>query len=160
MILRSKTLGEIEVSAEASVYMPDGILGFEDRKKYVLVDVPGCGPFRWLVCEEDPDLCFAVVDPKLAYGEGYKAPLAESDLDLLDIAEGDVTETYVLVTPSDGPEKITANLKGPVVLNTRNRVAKQVVVYNPSYAFRHPIQLEDAAETSSDRSRLRAQVYR
>jgi hypothetical protein len=40
-------------------------------------------------------------------------------------------------------------------------VAKQVVVYNPAYSFRHPLTQDPEEQVTRDRmSRLRAQVYR
>lgn len=157
MTVGSKSERRVQVPPEAEIYMPDGLLGFEELKRYALVADESTHPFRWLLSREDPTIAFAIVDPRVVYGPDYTVPLAESDRDVLDLAAGDPFETWVLVAALDGPEKFAANLKGPVVLNTRNRVAKQVVVYNPSYAFRHPIRLGDS---SSDRPRLRAQVYR
>ena len=141
----------------AEVYLPDGLLGFEELKRYVIVEEDPSTPFRWLVSQENPGVMFVIVDPVLIYGTDYVVPLAESDLDVLDLGAEDEYCTWVLVAPAEGPERFTANLKGPVVLNTRNQVAKQVVVYNPAYALRYPIRMVD---TASDRSLLRAQVYR
>lgn len=149
--------GRPEAPLGAEIYLPDGLLGFEELKRYVIVEEDPTHPFRWLVSQDVPEIMFVIVDPVLVYGTDYVVPLAESDRDVLDLAEEDGTQTWVLVAPIEGPERFAANLKGPVVLNTRNRVAKQVVVYNPAYAFRHPIRM---ADTASDRTRLRAQVYR
>ena len=156
----SDAVGSVEVSEDQRIYVPDGILGFEDLKKFAIVEVEGLGPFRWLVSEEDSTVAFVIVSPYVVYGEDYKIRLAESDRDILDLAPEDTTEMFVLVSMSDEAHRITANLKGPVVLNTQNRVAKQVVVYNPAYSFRHLFQNESAPENTDGRTNLRAQVYR
>ncbi|MEZ4649049.1 MAG: flagellar assembly protein FliW [Candidatus Eisenbacteria bacterium] len=139
------------------VFLPDGLLGFEDLTRFIIVEDSDAHPFCRLQSQDDPEVMFIIVDPTIIYGNDYAVPLAESDRDVLDLASEDVVDTWVLVAPVEGPERFAANLKGPVVLNTRNRVAKQVVVYNPAYAFRHPIRM---ADTASDRARLKAQVYR
>lgn len=153
----ANTNGHSEAPVGAEVYLPDGLLGFEELKRYVIVEEDSSRPFRWLKSQENPEVMFVIVDPVDIYGIDYAVPLAESDRDVLDLGPEDAVDTWVLVAPVEGPERFAANLKGPVVLNTRNRVAKQVVVYNPAYAFRHPIRM---AETASDRTRMRAQVYR
>jgi flagellar assembly factor FliW len=40
----------------------------------------------------------------------------------------------IVTVPSDPAHK-TANLKGPVLSNTRNKPAKQLVIDNPDYEF-------------------------
>lgn len=149
--------GQPEVPTGTEVFLPDGLLGFESLTRYVIQDEPAGFPFRRLVSRENPEVTFVIVDPVTIYGNDYSVPLAESDRDLLDLGEADATCVWVLVAPVEGPERFAANLKGPVVFNSRNRVAKQVVVYNPAYAFRHPIRTADMA---SDRTSVRAQVYR
>ncbi|MEZ4654651.1 MAG: flagellar assembly protein FliW [Candidatus Eisenbacteria bacterium] len=161
MKVRTRMLGTVEVTEDALVYLPDGLLGFEDLKRYVLAENEELGPFQLLISTEDPDVVFAVADPDAVLGEEYAAPLADSDRDLLDLQADDRISTFVLLSTADGDDGFTANLKGPVVLNTRNRVAKQVVVYNPAYSFRHPFAQDQEEQGAQDRmSRLRAQVYR
>jgi flagellar assembly factor FliW len=63
-------------------------------------------------------------------------PLGDSDKDALEFQPGDAVSIFVIVSSADGGRKVTANLKGPVVVNNRNRMAKQVVIYNPAYSVR------------------------
>jgi flagellar assembly factor FliW len=160
MKVRTNMMGTVEVSEDATLYVPDGLFGFEDLKRYVVTEVESLSPFRLLISTEDPEVAFAVADPRLIL-EPYSVPLADSDRDLLDLQADDRISMFVLLSTSDTGDGFTANLKGPVVLNTRNRVAKQVVVYNPAYSFRHPLDQDQEGQETQDRmSRLRAQVYR
>lgn len=156
MIVRSNVLGTVEVPEDARLYLPDGLLGFEGLKHYVLVDDPLYEPFRWLVAAEDPAVSFAVLDPVDAWGEDYAVTLCDSDRDLLDYQVDDPLQRFVLVSISEAGDGFAADLKGPVVWNTRNRLAKQVVVYNPAYSFRHPCGRRRPG--TGDRTGLRAQV--
>lgn len=161
MKVRTKMMGTLEVSEDATLYVPDGLFGFEDLKRYAVAEVESLEPFRLLISTEDPEVAFAVADPRMVLEEPYSAPLADSDRDLLDLQPGDRVSTFVLLSAADAGDGFTANLKGPVVFNTRNRVAKQVVVYNPAYSFRHPLDQDQKEQETQDRmSRLRAQVYR
>jgi flagellar assembly factor FliW len=136
MFLSSKALGKMEVEESAILYLPDGLLGFEDLKRYILVEVEEFVPFLWLISVEQPEVGFAIADPKLFYAPPYEVTLSESDKDCLDIQAGDPVSIFVIVSITDGGRRITANLKGPVVLNTRNRLGKQVVVYSATYSVR------------------------
>ena len=160
MKVRTKMLGMLEVSEDATLYVPDGLFGFEDLKRYAVAKVESLEPFRLLISTEDPEVAFAIADPRMVL-EPYSVPLADSDRDLLDLQPGDPVSMFVLLSAADAGDGFTANLKGPVVMNTRNRVAKQVVVYNPAYSFRHPLDQDPEGQETQDRtSRLRAQVYR
>lgn len=136
MVVRSRSLGEIEVQEDAVLYLPDGLLGFENLKQYILVEIPEYLPFLWLISVEEPEIGFAISDPQLFYGPPYEVGLSQADKDVVDLQTGDTISIFVIVSISDGGRRITANLKGPVVLNTRNRLGKQVVIYSPSYSVR------------------------
>jgi flagellar assembly factor FliW len=139
MILHSKTLGRLEVGDSSFLYCTDGLVGFEEYKKYYLAEVPEYGPFLWMMSVEEPDLGFAVADPQLFFPGHYEVSLGECDRDGLDLQPGDTISIFVIVSIMDGGRRITANLKGPVVLNTRNRICRQIVIYNPAYSMRQPL---------------------
>jgi flagellar assembly factor FliW len=88
---------------------------------------------------EEPDLGFAVADPQLFFPGQYEVHLGEADRDALDLQPGDTISIFVIVSVTDGGRRITANLKGPVVLNTRNQMCRQVVIYNPAYSVRQSL---------------------
>ena len=139
MILRSKYFPDLEVDERSLVYFPDGLLGFEGLRQYAAAELAEFRPFLWLVATDAPDLGFAVSDPALFYGSGYSLNLSDADKETLDLQTGDELMVFVIVSLGEGGRRITANLKGPVVLNRRNRMAKQVVIYNPAYSVHHPL---------------------
>ena len=139
MILHSKTLGRLEVDDGSLLYCTDGLVGFEEHKNYYLAEVPEYRPFLWMMSVEEPDLGFAVADPQLFFPGHYEVNLGEAERGALDMQPGDTMSIFVLVSIIDGGRQIVANLKGPVVLNTRNRICRQVVIYNPAYAVRQPL---------------------
>jgi flagellar assembly factor FliW len=162
MILRSRFFEQIEVDEKSVLYLPDGLLGFEDLKHYILAEVEEFRPFLWLVSVDDPEIGFAISDPQLFFGRPYEVGLSDADKDVLELQTGDEISVFVIVSIWDGGRKITADLKGPVVLNTRNRLTKQVVIYNPAYSVRQPlltVQEGGAREAalSTARDRMAAQ---
>jgi flagellar assembly factor FliW len=139
MILHSKMLGRLKVDDGSLLYCADGLVGFEEYQKFYLAEVPEYGPFLWMMSAEEPDLGFAVADPQLFFPGRYEVSLGDAERDALDLQPGDTISIFVIISIMDGGRRITANLKGPVILNTRNRMCRQVVIYNPAYSMRQPL---------------------
>jgi len=139
MKVETREWGTVEVPDEAIVHLPEGLLGFEDLHRFVFIDVEEFRPFMWFLSVDDPEVGFAVADPYYFHAGPYDVNLTEADENTLDLEEGDTIAIFVIVTIADGGRQITANLKGPMVFNTRNRLAKQVVVYGSSFSVRQPM---------------------
>ena len=121
------------------ITFPDGILGFADCKEYDLAPVATGSPIHWLQSHDEPGRGFALAPPGLFCRGRYEVPLSAEDRRVLGLEEEDETDVFVIVNVSaDGPS-ITGNLKGPIVINRRSRLAKQVVIYNPSLSLRAPL---------------------
>lgn len=124
----STRFGTIEVKDDSVLVFPSGILGFPEWTKYVLLDHDTDAPFKWLQCMEAPQLAFVVLDPaffKMDYQ--IKIPLDA----LIEIQKQDSDELSVvtiLTIPSHDPSAVTANLRGPLVMNHRTRLCKQLVL--------------------------------
>ncbi len=141
MRIKNRNLGEIEVDPESSLHIPEGILGFEDHERFLLVRLPEYEPFLWLVAETDPELAFAVADPAHFLDEPYLITMTEADTERLDLHDGDPLEVYVIASTEGERPRVTGNLKGPVVVNARNRVAKQLLVYSTKLSVRQPMRI-------------------
>lgn len=84
-----------------------------------------------------------VTDPRLI-DSAYAAPLSDGDKASLDLDTADSMVTYCTLTvANDGG--ITANLLGPLVINTRTRRGRQLVLTESGYSTRHPVSQEQAA---------------
>ena len=124
----STRFGTIEVKDDSVLVFPSGILGFPEWTKYVLLDHDTDAPFKWLQCMEAPQLAFVVLDPaffKMDYQ--IQIPLDA----LIEIQKQDSDELSVvtiLTIPSHDPSAVTANLRGPLVMNHRTRLCKQLVL--------------------------------
>lgn len=124
--------------------MPTGILGFEQIKDYVLCTNPEEEPFTWLQVEGNSSLAFVVIDPFLIAPD-YKPDIPQADVDFLGLKEPDDAMLLSIVTVH-GPNRATANLKGPIVINCHTRVGKQVIIANASdYSVEYPLPVAKAA---------------
>jgi flagellar assembly factor FliW len=135
----STRFGPLEYDEQKVVEFSDGILGFEQLRKYVLLDIKGAQfPFRWLQSVEDPALAFLLLDPTYVH-PGYCPPVFAKDLAQLGLKEiGSAILACIVTVPSD-PTLATANFQAPLVINVEKRIGKQVVTGHPSYKTRQAI---------------------
>jgi flagellar assembly factor FliW len=120
------------------IQLPFGLLGFERVKNYVLLTRPEEDPFLWFQMAEEPKRAFLVVPPHFVLAN-YQPDLSEADVAFLEI--NDPSEAFVLnIVTMRGQGDPTVNLKGPIVINRRTLVGKQVIPVNAAeYAIRHPL---------------------
>ena len=126
------------------VRLPMGLLGFEQIKDYVLLANPAEEPFAWLQVESDASLAFVVVDPFLVMPD-YQPDIPQPDAEFLGLKRSNDALLLNIVTVH-GPHQATVNLKGPIVINRRTHVGKQVIIANASdYSVQHPLPVTEAA---------------
>lgn len=138
MIIETSRFGRIEVANEEVLTFAEGLLGFSDLRKFVLLDDPNDDIFAWLQSCEIPTIAFPVLEPEL-FTENYRVNLAKSDLDLLKLPSADKARYFTIVTIPQDPTQMTANLKAPVIINAGAKVARQCVLQDNNLAIREPI---------------------
>ncbi len=130
--------GNVDVRHDAVLTFPSGILGFPDWTRYVILDHDTDAPFKWLQCVEQPDLAFVVMDPAL-FKSDYSVELsAEALAEVKGVESDDLTLAVILTIPSEDPARITANLRGPLLMNPRTSLCKQLVL-SDCYPTRYPL---------------------
>lgn len=130
--------GEIDFEEKDLLFLPKGVLGFSQLSKYVIVEGEEYIPFKWLQSVEDPGTAFVIVDPVLFF-PNYKLEVHEKELEELNFQERKELITYVVVTVPSEPSQMSADLLGPLVINSKKGIAKQVVMPNSPYTTKHYI---------------------
>jgi flagellar assembly factor FliW len=130
--------GKIDFEEEDILFLPKGILGFSQLSKYVIVEKSEYDPFKWLQSVEDPDVAFVIVDPTLFF-PNYKLEVNEKELEELNFQQMKELITYVIITVPSDPSQMSADLLGPVVINSQKKIAKQVVMSSGLYTTKHYI---------------------
>ncbi|MFA7411154.1 MAG: flagellar assembly protein FliW [Tissierellaceae bacterium] len=146
MKVQTKEFGEIEIPEENIILFNEGIPGFEEEKRFaILINEDKDNPFHWLQSLDTPDLAFIITDPFKIY-EDYDITLPQTAIEKLRIErEEDLIIYSIVVVPQD-MTKMTTNLMGPLVINTRERLGKQVILDNSDYTTRHYIFKQDSPE--------------
>lgn len=138
MKIMTSRFGEIEVDEDAILSMPEGMLGFSEIKQYVLIQHQDGSPFLWYQSLDEPNLAFLVLDP-FTFFPDYQVLLSQEDIDGLECTSlGDLSVFVVVVVP-DNPEHMTANLRGPIVINAEKRISRQIVLTDERYSPHHRI---------------------
>lgn len=137
MAVATSRFGEIEMDERKVISIPQGILGFSDEKRYFFVDHKDT-PFKWLQAVNNPELAFVTIDP-LMIDPDYHINILRDEVEDLEIQKENDVMVVVIVSIYRDPAKITANLQGPLVINTRNKIGKQIVLIDGKYSTRHPI---------------------
>jgi flagellar assembly factor FliW len=148
MKIDTSRFGEIDIDEQSVVRMPEGMLGFSELKDYVLIQQNQGSPFLWYQAVNEPSLAFVVVDP-FTFFPDYEVLLSKEDMELLGCTKmGDLAAFAVVVIP-ENPEEMTANLRGPIIINVENRIARQVVLNDERYSPHHPIMETVRQQTAS-----------
>ena len=61
MKLDTIRFGELEIKEEDIIEFPEGILGFEDMKKFVIFQMEEGSPLMWMQSVEEAALAFIVI---------------------------------------------------------------------------------------------------
>lgn len=154
MVITSSRFDKLDVPLERIITMQRPILGFERLSRFFLLDRPEFHPFLWLHSIDDPTVAFPVVSPRLFFPE-FRIEIHSKEVAELMINDPKRVETFVIITIPNDPTDITANLQGPIVINTANNLAKQLVLVNSDYCVAHPLIEADELETLGNHRRER-----
>ena len=152
MHVSSTRFGILNVPAEALLTFPSGLLGFPEWTRYVMLDHDTDAPFKWLHCAEEASLAFVVIDPAL-FNPNYRVTISSEARFEVEGSETDEMSLAVILTiPSDDPSAVTANLRGPLLMNPRTRLCKQLVL-TEDYPTRYPLF---SAQMQAERGQISA----
>lgn len=125
------------VETGTPLYFASGLLGFELNKQFELVSDPELHPYQWLK-GMDADQSFLVIPPAYVV-ENYNIDLADEDVALLGLDNPEDAVVLNIAT-YHADERVTVNLKGPIVYNKATQTARQIVPRNASdLPLAHPM---------------------
>jgi len=139
MEIETTRFGVIQYREEDVLTFADGLLGFANSKRYIIIDVGSSTAFKWMQSLDQPELAFIVIRPD-CFRADYDPDIAHADREALKIDSQDEVACFAIVSvPRSDPQRMTANLRGPLVINLSKRIGRQVVLTDERYTTRHPI---------------------
>ena len=144
MLVKTKHFGEIELEENKIITFDEGLIGFEDKKRYTILfnnESKSKGTISWLQSLDEPMLALPVVSPVVAMAD-YN-PIVEDEVlaPLGELNDENLVILLTLTVPSD-LTKMTVNLKAPIIINADTRKGCQAIAENSDYVVRYGIYKE------------------
>ena len=140
----STRFGTVEVKENEILTFPEGLVGFAACKRFFIYNKEKNYPFFWLQSIDDPKLAFVIADPALFFPD-YKISTRKQELAVIDTKDTKDLIICVIISISRDPFRMSANLQGPLVINTGSHKGKQLVLVDTSYSTRHTIPIRKEA---------------
>ena len=150
MVVQTGRFGQIEISTDEIIQIPSGILGFPEDHNFCLVDAGDDTLILWLQSLSNPHLAFPVLEPKIFKPE-YVVRLSAAELRELKLGSIKDASVFTILTIPSPMTEMTANLKAPVVINTKQKIAKQVVLQENDQPIKYPMFKELRTHLVSNR---------
>ncbi len=139
MEINANYFGQISYEKQESIHIINGLIGFESYTEYLPI------PFHEdndslisLQSLEDETLSFILMNPFGIYPD-YAPSLSKQDMEELKAESPEDISFYVISVIRDSVADSTVNLKAPLIVNALNRQAKQVILDQSDYTFRHAL---------------------
>ena len=137
MEINTRDYGIIDVDASSIIRFDEGIIGFENHHEYVLLDGSNePSPFKCLQSTEDSNLAFMLLDPFIARPD-YEVDIDDNAATRLSIGSIDDIAIFAIVVVPENINKMSFNLKAPIIINARVKKGAQYILDNGEYGVRH-----------------------
>jgi len=147
ILVKTKPYGEIEVAEERIINFPEGVLGFDDIKKFVLLDPEDDSPFSWLQAFDEPNLAFILMSPT-SFLDKYDLLVSQGDLSLVKAEKDTELLVFAIITIPTDQTLMTANLQGPIVINKKDKIGIQAISLSERYGVKHRVLQEIQKEVA------------
>ena len=138
ILVRTVSFGALEVPESRVLLFKEGIPGFPNHSRFVVLSFEDLKPFEYLQALDEPPVAFLVISPFLVLPE-YEVRLSEAEMAELHCEDQQKLGVYAVATIPDDPTQATVNLFAPVVINASERLGRQVLLHESGYSVRHPL---------------------
>lgn len=136
MEIQTSRFGTLTVEDDRVMTFPNGLLGFPKHTRFALIQTGGENYFFWLQSIDDQTLAFVITDPAIFFKD-YDVPVREESQTELRLTDTALAQVFVICNKVG--EWLTGNLLGPIVVNTENRLAQQIVLTDKKWTTRQPL---------------------
>jgi flagellar assembly factor FliW len=141
-ILSSK-LGKVEFDDDDVITLVTPLLGFGELSDYLIISNTDYFPFLWFQSVEDPSVCFILIEPE-PFFKTYKPRLNKREYKVMGVSDISSLKVFCIVVIPDDPQKATANLRAPLLVNFERKIAKQSVLEDERWDIRANLFFEEA----------------
>jgi len=130
--------GEVEIAEEHIYTLTAPVPGFPATKSFFFIQKEKIAPFQWMQSVDEGELTFVVVEPRQFFHD-YAPSVGMTDLRELGLERVDESLLMVIVVLPEDMTKMTANLRGPLLINSGSRKMKQVFIESERWTVRESI---------------------
>lgn len=141
----------LPIRPEHVFHFPNGLPAFEEFKNYIFTFNEETSPFVYMNAIEPAGLSFVCINPFDVHPR-YAPRLSDRDIEFLRVSTPEDVLLLSIVTVRPDVRETTANLQGPLAINIRASIGKQIMCEGQSYPVRYRIW--DALEAKQDDQRV------
>ncbi|MFA6451368.1 MAG: flagellar assembly protein FliW [bacterium] len=117
--------GDLDVAEEQIYTLAYPLPGFSATSSFFFIQKEKIAPFQWMQSVEESGLTFVVVEPHHFFHD-YAPSISAGDLKELGLSRTEDAALMAIVVLPEDMTKMTANMRGPLVINNATRRMKQV----------------------------------
>ncbi|WP_319561825.1 flagellar assembly protein FliW [Marispirochaeta sp.] len=150
MMIETKAYGEMEIDQRQKITLQKGLFGFDCYSNFALLDSEQ-PPFYWFQSLDEREIAFVLIDPRI-FRPDYCPGVSTEDLEALGVTREDDEDLLIfsIVTIPEDQSRMTANLQGPLLINRKTRVGRQIISNDERWQVRHLIieEMQHEGDTS------------
>lgn len=135
MKVNTTRFGELEVDKKDILNFKEGILGFDALRRFFIVDPGDKTLILWLQSIDDAATAFPIIEPKI-FKPDYIVKLLPAELTSLELEDLSNASIYTVLTIPQTVTEMSANMKAPIVINNKSKVARQIVLQDSKLEVR------------------------
>lgn len=139
MKINNRYFGEVKYLPEEKICFPEGLFGFEEQKDFL--PIPFEEDSDMLLCLQslsDENISFILLNP-FSFFADYDPKISDADRTAIGSPRDEDISYYVIAVIREQIADSTANLKAPIAVNFKTRDARQIILEDPVYTFRHSL---------------------
>jgi flagellar assembly factor FliW len=117
-----------------------GIPGFEELTKFLIVPLKEYPPFQVFQSLEAPPIAMLVISIE-HFESKQNIIIGDNDLEQIGAKHQKDTNTFFVIKMTQGKNQFTANTKAPIVINPHTLIGCQVILEHPELDIEHPLDL-------------------
>lgn len=141
MKIKTTRFGELEVDKKDIIEFTEGLLGFENLKKFFIVDPGDQTLILWLQSIDDAATALPIIEPKI-FQPNYMVKLLPVELNSLSLENLQNASVYTVLTIPQNVTEMSANLKAPIIINNKTKNARQIVLQDSKLEVRFKMYMD------------------
>ena len=138
MLIHTVNFGDLVVPEDKIIMFKEGLPGFPQLRRFVVLELDEIKPFQYLQALDDPPITLFIINPFMVDAT-YEFKLSENDMADVNSTNSSKLAVYTVATIPENPNEATLNFMAPIVINELERCGKQVILHESKYPVKHPL---------------------